>query len=158
IFKFSYDKSRQVLSINPFELRWDNSILTLTGAVAYRKDPATAQAVWYAELDGKGTKLSAPQFGAPEVALDALQFSALYNAGTDTATLRDFTIRGAGGGISLTGQASGISAGGPITVNGTATPMPMSFVKVIWPAFIANGGRDWIGSNIPEGRITGGSF
>jgi hypothetical protein len=158
VLKFSYDKDREVLSVNPFELRWDNSVLTLTGAVAHRKDPATNQEVWYAELDGKGTKLSAPQFGAPAVALDALKLSALYNAGTDTVTLRDFTIRGAGGEITVNGQASAVSAGGAITINGTASPMPISFVKVIWPAFIANGGRDWIGSNIPEGRITGGSF
>jgi hypothetical protein len=158
ILKFSYDKNREVLSINPLELRWDTSTLILAGAVAYRKDPATGQPVWYAELDGSGTQLSAPQFGAPAVALDALKMSALYNAGTDTFTLRDFTVRGGGGGISVTGQASAVSSGGPIAVSGTATPMPISFLKVIWPAFIANGGRDWIGSNIPTGRITGGSF
>jgi hypothetical protein len=158
VLRFSYDKDREVLSVNPFELRWDNSVLTLAGAVAHRKDQATNQAVWYAELDGKGTKLSAPQFGAPAVALDALKLSALYNASTDTVTLRDFTVRGAGGGISVNGQASAISAGGAIAINGAVSPMPISFVKVIWPAFIANGGRDWIGSNIPEGRITGGNF
>jgi hypothetical protein len=159
ILKFSYDKSRQVLTVNPFELRWDDSVLTLTGAVAYRKDPATGQAVWYTEIDGsRGTKLSAPQFGAPAVTFDALKLSALYNTGADTIVLKDFTIRGAGGGISVAGQASAVSAGGPIVLNGTASPMPISFLKVIWPAFIANGGRDWIGSNIPEGRITGGSF
>jgi AsmA-like C-terminal region/Protein of unknown function len=156
--RFAYDKAREALTINPFELRWDNSVLTLVGAAAYRKDPATAQAVWYAELDGKGTKLSAPQFGAPAVALDAFKLSGFYNAGTDTVTLKDFTVRGAGGGISVTGQASAVSAGGPISINGTVSPMPVSFLKVIWPAFVANGGRDWIGSNISAGRISGGSF
>jgi hypothetical protein len=158
VLRFTYDKEREALSINPFELRWDDSVLTLTGAAAYRKDPATGQAVWYAEFDGKGTKLSAPQFGAPAIALDGLKFSGLYNAGTDTITLKEFTIRGAGGGLSVTGQASAVSAGGPIAVNGTISPMPVSFLKVIWPAFVANGGRDWIGSNISAGRITGGSF
>ncbi|HZV20182.1 MAG TPA: AsmA-like C-terminal region-containing protein, partial [Hyphomicrobiales bacterium] len=41
---------------------------------------------------------------------------------------------------------------------GVISPMPVSFLKAIWPAFIANGCRDWIGSNIPAGKITGGSF
>ena len=36
--------------------------------------------------------------------------------------------------------------------------MPISFLKLIWPAFVANGGRDWLVSSIPTGRITGGSF
>src|SRR5262249_34422260 len=40
VLRFSYDKTREALSINPFELRWDNSVLTVSGAAAYRKDPA----------------------------------------------------------------------------------------------------------------------
>src|SRR5262249_7541397 len=38
VLRFSYDKDREALTINPFELRWDDSVFTLTGAVAYRKD------------------------------------------------------------------------------------------------------------------------
>ena len=158
ILKVSYDKEKKALSIEPFELRWDDSVLTLRGALTQRGD-AAKQAVWSVELDGKGTVLGAPQFGVPATALDALKISASYEAGTDTVTLKEFVIRGAdGGGLSLNGQAQAAGAGGPVVANGQVSPMPVSFLKTIWPAFISNGCREWIGSNVPAGNITGGSI
>jgi hypothetical protein len=158
VLKLAYDKDNDAVLIKPFELHWDESLLTITGAIARRIDPRTNQAVWAAEFDGKGTRLSAPQFGAPLVSLDALKLSASYQAATDTIVLKEFLLRGAGGGVSITGQAAQASSGGAINVNGFVSPMPMSFLKIVWPVFVANGARDWIGSSIPSGRITGGSF
>ncbi len=158
ILKVSYDKANRALSIRPFEVHWEGSVLTLSGTVAQRTYAGAGQAVWTAELDGRGTVLSAPQFGVAPVALDAFKLSAIYETATDTLTVRDFTVRGAGGGFALSGQASAISSGGQLAVSGTVAPMPISFIKVIWPAFVANGARDWVGTNIPAGRITGGSF
>lgn len=156
--KVSYDKEKRVLAIKPFELRWDESLFTLSGAISYRNDPGANQPIISADLDGAGTILSAPQFGVPRVALDALRISASYQAATDTVALREFTIRGAGGELSLSGQASAVTSGGPITLNGAVSPMPISFLKLLWPAFIANGGREWVVSKVPAGRITGGSI
>ncbi len=156
--KFSYDKENEALAIKPFELHWDDSLFTLSGAVARRIEAGTNQAVWSADLDGAGTVLSAPQFGVPPVALDALRISANYQAGTDSVKLKEFTLRGAGGGFEMRGEASAIATGGPVTLNGTVFPTPVSFGKAIWPAFFANGARDWFASSIPTGRITGGSF
>lgn len=158
ILKFSYDKENEALSIKPVELHWDDSLVTLSGTIAKRIDAGTNQAVWSADLDGAGTVLGAPQFGAPPVALDALRISASYQAASDTVTLKEFTLRGAGGGVEMRGRAESIATGGPITANGTVSPVPVSFLKVVWPAFIANGGRDWLASNVPTGHTTGGSF
>ncbi|MBI4724579.1 MAG: hypothetical protein HY765_06255, partial [Rhodomicrobium sp.] len=158
MIRVSYDKRNEAFLIKPLELRWDDSLLTIAGTIAKRNDPRTNRPVWSADLDGKGTKLSAPQFGTPPVALDALKLSASYQAATDTVNLKEFTIRGAGGGVSMSAQASEIGSGGPVTASGVISPVPISFLKVIWPAFVANGGRDWIGSNVPAGRITSGSF
>ncbi len=58
----------------------------------------------------------------------------------------------------MSGEAASVNSGGAIRVNGTVSPMPLSFLKTIWPAFVANGARDWIGSNVPSGRISGGEF
>ncbi len=156
--KFSYDKESKAVSIKPFELHWDDSLLTLSGTITHTIDAGTNQAMWSADIDGAGTELSAPQFGALPVALDALRISLSYQAATDSVTLKEFTLRGAGGGIDMRGQASAIATGGPVSVYGTVSPMPVSFLKVIWPAFVANGGRDWIASSIPTGHTTGGSF
>jgi hypothetical protein len=158
ILRVSYNKENEALSIQPFELRWDSSVLTMNGAITHRVEPGTNQPIWSVDLDGKGTALSAPQFGVQPVALDAFRISANYQAATDTVSLKEFTIRGSGGGIAMMGQASAVSSGGPITATGTVSPMPISFLKLIWPAFVANGGRDWLTSSIPTGRVTGGSF
>lgn len=158
VLRFAYDKQSQALSIKPFELRWDESLLTLSGAIGFKTDPATGQGVWSADLDGKGTVVSAPQFGVPPVTLDALRIAASYEAATDSVALKEFTLRGAGGGLDLKGRASAIGTGGAITLNGAILPMPISFLKAIWPAFVANGGRDWVTSNVATGRVTGGSI
>ncbi|MGO8952429.1 MAG: AsmA-like C-terminal region-containing protein [Rhodomicrobium sp.] len=158
VLRVSYDKDNQALSIQPFELRWDESLLTMSGAITHSLEPGTNHPIWSVDLNGKGTALSAPQFGVQPVVLDAFRISANYQAATDTVSLKEFTIRGSGGGIAMMGQASAISSGGPINATGTVSPMPISFLKLIWPAFVANGGRDWLVSSIPTGRITGGSF
>jgi hypothetical protein len=157
ILKVSYDNEHEALLINPFELRWDESLLTIKGAIVHHAGPRMGQ-VWSVELDGKGTQVSAPQFGAPLVALDALKLSANYNTETDTAVLKEFLLRGAGGGLSVTGQASAVSSGGAISMTGIVSPMPMSFLKTVWPSFVAANARDWVGSSVPTGRVSGGSF
>ena len=43
-------------------------------------------------------------------------------------------------------------------MNGTASPMPLPFLKAIWPAFIANGAREYVGLNVPSAQITGATF
>jgi hypothetical protein len=158
VLRVAYDKDSEALLIKPFELRWDDSLLTMTGSITRRSDPRTNQPIWSADLDGKGTTLGAPQFGAPAVTLDALRIAGSYQVQTDSIVVKEFAVKAGSGGIAMTAQASAISSGGPITVNGTVSPMPLTLLKVIWPTFVANGGRDWVGSNIPSGRISGGNF
>ncbi len=158
LLKVSYDKTSKTLSIKPFELRWDDSLLTLSGTVAYLNDAGTNQPVLLADLDGAGTVLGAPQFGVPPIPLDKFKISASYQGATDTVTVKEFTLAGGGGAIALSGQASETASGGPIKLNGVFSPMPLSLVKAIWPPFAANGAREWVGSRIPVGRITGGSI
>lgn len=158
VLRASYDKGSETLLIKPFEMHWEESLLTMAGSIAHRVDPATNQSVWVMDLDGKGTVLSAPQFGAPPVTLDAFRISGFYQAASDTIVLKEFNVQAGGGGVALNAQASAVSSGGPIVVNGTVSPMPISTLKVLWPTFVANGGRDWVGSNIPAGRISGGSI
>jgi hypothetical protein len=158
VLRVAYDKDHEAFLIKPLELRWDESVLTITGAIAQHVDQRTNQTLWAVELDGKGSQLSAPQFGAPPVTLDALKLSASYNIDTDSVALKEFLLKGAGGGVSISGQAAAVSKGGAINLTGIVSPMPMSFLKTVWPAFVANGARDWVGSSIPAGRISGGSF
>jgi hypothetical protein len=118
LLKVSYDKTSKVFSIKPFELRWDDSLLTLSGTVAYSKDDATNQPAVLVNLDGKGTMLGAPQFGVEPLPLDIFKLALSYEGAADTVTLKELTLAGAGGAIALNGQVSGIASGGPVRVNG----------------------------------------
>ncbi|MGA7326026.1 MAG: AsmA-like C-terminal region-containing protein [Rhodomicrobium sp.] len=156
--KVIYDQASQAFVVKPFELRWEQSLLTISGKISKHTDPGSNQVSWIADLDGGGTVLGAEEFGVRPVALDALRLSANYQVASDTINLDEFTIQGAGGGVSMRAQMSAIGSSGPITASGIVSPMPISFLKAIWPTFIAKGGREWVGSNVPLGRITGGSF
>ncbi len=158
LLKVSYDQVRKALSIKPFELRWDDSLLTLSGTITHLTDAATGQPVLLADIDGKGTVLGAQEFGVAPIPLDTLKISASYQAATDTVTLKDATLAAAGAAVAINGQASDVMSGGPIKLNGVASPMPISLVKVLWPSLISSGTRGWIGSRIPIGRFTGGNL
>ncbi len=158
LLKVSYDKAGKVFSIKPFELRWDDSLLTLSGTAAYSKDAATNQPAVLVNLDGTGTVLGAPQFGVAPVPLDIFKVSLSYEGAGDSVTLKELTLAGAGGAIALNGQASGLESGGPIRVNGILSPMPISLLKVIWPPFAAHGAREWVGTRVPKGRLTSGNI
>jgi hypothetical protein len=158
LLKVSYDKANRTLSIKPFEMRWDDSLLTMSGTVSYLNDAATNQPVLLADLDGTGSTLGAPQFGVPPLPLDVFKISASYQGATDTVTLKEFTVAAGGGSVTANGQASEITSGGPIRLNGVVSPMPFGPVKAFWPAFVSGGTREWVGSHVPAGRITGGSI
>lgn len=45
-----------------------------------------------------------------------------------------------------------------IRMTGEISPMPVAFLKLIWPKFIAPGAREWVGESISSGKITGGEI
>lgn len=158
VIRLSYDKGRDEISIKPFELRWEESLLSLSGSIFRRANPRN-ETEWVMDLDGGNTKLGAPQFGVPVLGLDAFRLTGVYKTATDTVILNELRIKAAEAQIAASGEASNVtSGGGAVAVKGSISPMPLAFFKVIWPAFVANGARDWIGTNIPAGRIAGGSF
>ena len=156
--KLAYDGASDAIRIDPFELRWDDSLLTIAGSIAHKIDPQTNQSLWSAKLDGSGTKLGASQFGVRPIALDSFKIAGAYLAGTDSVVLDDVHIQAGSARIALSGKASAISSGGAAVLNGTVSPMPVSFLKAAWPVFMFNRTRDWVGSNVPSARINGGNL
>ncbi len=158
VLRVAYDKGSDAVQIKPFQLRWDDSQLTIAGSITHKNDPRTNEPVWAANLDGNGTRLGASQFAVRPIALDSFKIVGAYNVATDSVVLNDFHVQSGGSQIAFSGQAASIRSGGPVAVNGTFSSMPLSFLKAVWPAFVANGTREWIGSNVPSARISGGSI
>ena len=158
LLKVAYDGGSDAIQIKPFTLRWDDSQLTIAGSIAHKTDPRTNQLVWSVDLDGSGTKLGASDFAVQPIAIDSFKIAGAYDAAADSIVLDDFHIQAGSARVAFAGQASTIRSGGVVTLNGTVSPMPLAFLKAIWPAFMASGTREWVGSNVPSGEITGGSL
>ncbi len=157
VLKLSYDKSSETILVKPFELRWDDSVLTLAGAIVHRRD-AHGQSIWSAELDGTGTQLGAPQYAVLPMPIDSLKIVGAYNATADSVNISDVHVQVGRSRVEFAVQASQVLTGGPLTMNGAASPMPLPFLKVIWPTFIAYGAREYVGLNVPSGHLTGATF
>jgi hypothetical protein len=158
IIRASYDKKSDAVKIAPVELKWQDSVLSIGGTIARRNGQPDGKADWAIDLDGSTTRLGAPQFGLPAVPLDTLRLNAVYSGVEDRVVLNGFKVRAADAEIAIAGEAANVSGDGTIRLKGSVSPMPVAFLKLIWPTFVANGARDWIGTNVPTGRITGGAL
>ncbi len=158
VLKVAYDGASDSIRISPFELQWDDSLLTISGSIARKIDPQSNDFVWSADLDGSGTKLGAPQFGVKPISLDSFKIAGAYDAAKDSVVLDDFHIQTGKARVAFSARALGVRTGGPIVVNGTASQMPLPFLKAAWPVFMFNRTREWVGSNVPVANITGASL
>jgi hypothetical protein len=76
----------------------------------------------------------------------------------DRAILEAFRVGRGEALIEFRGQADQVTTAAAISLSGAVSPMPVTFLKAIWPAFIAHGTREWVGKNINEGQIAGGEI
>ena len=156
--KVAYDGASDAIRIKPFELRWDDSLLTIAGSITRKTDPRTNQFLWSVDLDGSGTTLAAPQFAVNPIPIDSFKITGAYDAATDGVVLNDFHIQAGSARFAFAGQASAIRSGGAVALNGTASSVPLPFLKAAWPVFMFNRTREWVGSNVPSAQIAGGSL
>src|SRR5208337_39562 len=146
------------IRIKPFELRWDDSLLTIAGSIVHKTDPQTNQPQWSADLDGSGTKLGASKFGVRPIAIDSFKIAGAYDAAKDSVALEDFHIQAGKARIAFSAQVSGARLGGPVVLNGAMSPVPVSLLKAAWPVFMFNRTREWVGANVPAANISGASL
>lgn len=155
--RLRYSKDEAAAYIEPFEVYWGESVIRLAGA-ARRVSPEGAPKAWALDLNTDKFVLAAPQFGLPAIPMDEFAIKASYSEREDRAELQALTLRAADAVIRVNGQVSHLTSSPDISVSGELSSMPLAFFKLIWPTFVANGARDWIGSNVTAGRIAGGDF
>ncbi len=158
VLKALYDRASDAIQIKPFELHWDDSLLTISGSISHRNDPATNQSLWSVDLNGNGTRLAASQFAVKPIALDAFKIAGSYNGTKDSVVLDDFHIQAGTARIAFSAQASAISSSGPVVVHGTASAMPLSLLEAAWPPFMFTRTREWVGLNVPTAQINTGTL
>ncbi|HXW21764.1 MAG TPA: hypothetical protein VEK14_02550, partial [Rhodomicrobium sp.] len=158
VLKALYNRASDAIQIKPFELRWEDSLLTISGSISRKTDPAANQPVWTADLDGSGTRLAEPAFAVKPIAIDGFKIAGSYNEAKDSIVLDDFHLQAGTARMAFSVEASAVSSNGPIVVKGTASAMPLPLLKAAWPAFMFTRTREWVGLNVPTAQIKSGSL
>jgi hypothetical protein len=157
LLRLRYDSKGKAVAIEPLELTWGKSVLRLKGALRHGTERSD-RGNWSLNLDADHLALDAPDFGLPAIPMDEFAIRARYAESTDRINLDRFRLRAADAVIDLKGQVSNVGHSPDIQLSGDISPMPLAFFKLLWPTFVAHNARDWIGTNIPAGRITGGKL
>ncbi|MEJ2228843.1 MAG: DUF3971 domain-containing protein, partial [Alphaproteobacteria bacterium] len=150
----TYSREMGKIAVLPSELRWGKSYLKLSGGMA--RQPATGR--WRFQLASNEIVLGAEEFGIPAIPLDRILTQGYYNPRQGVITLDHFFLQAADAQISLAGVIANGARSPAVQLNGKISRMPVAFMKLIWPVFIAGGAREWIGDQVPSGRITGGTL
>ncbi len=158
VLKAAYDRASDAILIKPFELRWEDSLLTISGSISHRNDPATNQPLWTVDLDGSGTRLAEPAFAVKPIAIDSFKIAGSYNEAKDSIVLDDFHVQAGTARIAFSAKASTVGSSGPVAVRGTASAMPLSFMEALWPPFMFTRTREWVGLNVPTAQINSGTL
>ncbi len=155
--RFTYSEQAGRFELKPSTLRWGQSRMTLAGEVA-AKSPADTDAPrdWTYRFGTTDIALAAEQFGLPAIPVDGITAQGEIFNGGDQITLERFRVQAADAYIDVHGKIADAPGSPAVRLAGEISPMPVAFLKLIWPKFIAPGAREWIGESVHRGRISGG--
>ena len=149
----TYSREKGLIQLTKSEIRWGESRLKLSGNL--QRQPETG--AWAYQFGANEIVLGADQFGLPVIPLDTMQARGEYDPQRGAVKLDRFDIKAADAHLTLSGLVTQGERSPGIQLTGSVTPMPIAFLKLIWPKLISYGARDWIGRRVTTGRITAGA-
>ena len=154
-----YARDEGVLKVLPSTMRWGTSHLSLQGEFRRTLDDDGSKR-WAFNIGSDDAELAAEDFALPAIPVDqiSLQGSVAYEKGE--MTLDELSVRAANAFVALRGSVQGFNdrTSPSVRLEGTVSPMPVAFFKLIWPETIAHGARKWVGKHVHSGKITGGQI
>ena len=153
-FRLTYSRDEGRIELQPSEIRWGASHIKFAG-LAQRRE---ATGVWQYEITANDVALGAEEFGLPVIPLDRILSHGAYDPKSKTVNIERLFLQAADAQISLAGAIRQAEQSPAIKLDGSISAMPVAFLKLIWPKFVAFGARDWIGNHVPSGKIAGGSI
>lgn len=158
-FNLEYSRQEGVFKILPSAVRWGASHIELQGAMR-RIDGDDGARRWAFDVAATDVALAAEEFSLPAIPMDviSLRGSLAYDSGD--LTIDRLMVRAADAFVALHGSVEGFN--GPLSpavrLEGTISPMPIAFFKLLWPQTVAYGARRWVGQHVRTGKITGASI
>lgn len=160
--RFTYSEQAGRFSLKPSTLRWGESVLTLAGNMSAVPQPegapADAPRSWTYSFGTTDIALAAEQFGLPSIPMDGMAARGQIVDAGERITLDSFRIQAADAFIDLQGEVIDAPGSPALRMTGEISAMPVAFLKLIWPKFVAPGAREWVGESVSAGRITGGEI
>jgi hypothetical protein len=107
-----------------------------------------------ANVDADAFRIELPDWLPQPIALSRLSLQADYDRSAQTITWRRAIVKGGAFSADVTGSARYADSGAPaIVLNGNLEALTVADALKYWPNGTAEGAREWIAANIPEGRI-----
>jgi hypothetical protein len=106
-----------------------------------------------ANLDADAVRVALPDWFAQPLALSRLSLQAEYDRNARTVTWRRAILKGGAFSADVSGSTRFDGAGAAIALNGKLDALSVADALQYWPNGVAEGAREWIAANIPEGRI-----
>jgi len=162
VIRFSYSEQAGRFTLQPSTLTWGQSRITLAGDIiaAPRAEgpPADAPRDWHYQFATTDIALAAEEFGLPAIPVDGISARGRLIDGGDRIKLERFRIHAADASIDLQGEIADAPGSPAVQLDGRISQMPVAFLKLIWPKFVAPGAREWVGNSVAAGQITGGTI
>lgn len=155
--KLAYSHKGRKLHILPSPLKWGGNRTNVSGVVEPEASDGHAT-IWKFALKFNETQLSAPDFNLPSMFVDDAWATGYYAPEQDLVSLDAFEVRAGNASIKINGSIEHASTDPFFLLNGQVSNVPASLLKRMWPAFVGQGARKWVGENVLEGRISSGSL
>lgn len=157
--RFTYSEAAGRFELKPSTLNWGQSRITLVGEIAAAAGSQADEARdWSYRFATTDVALAAEQFGLPAIPVDGIRANGQIFDGGTRITLERFRVQAADAFINLNGEIIDAPGSPAVRLAGEVSAMPVAFLKLIWPKFVAPGGREWVGESVSSGRITGGKI
>jgi hypothetical protein len=152
----SYDSAARRFELEPSTLNWRNSHVTFVGNAV--PDTSENSSDWLYEIKATEGGLSAKEFGISNTPIDLWRATGRVVPEKRLVKLDALAFKAAGGELMLKGETQFGPHDISSRVEGQISPMSVTALKTAWPSVMAKGAREWVGENVSQAEITGGSL
>lgn len=154
----NYSAAERKLVIEPSQLEWGSNRIALAGSLVADNVAVSSPSPWTLDLRSLDGVLTAEEFAAPALPIEAFRLRARFSPADDSVTLEELSLRAGGGAVAVVGSLRRAGSDFDMNIEGRIGAMPAPVAKVIWPSSLAPLSRHWFGENVLRGNVQSGSF
>ncbi|MCF6198284.1 MAG: DUF3971 domain-containing protein [Hyphomicrobiaceae bacterium] len=155
--KMAYSSKNKKLHILPSPLKWGDNETIISGALQLEKSNGPSKR-WRFALRGSDTRLTASEFGLKPMIIDEWWLTGVIVPDQNSLEIAGFFLRAGNALINIKGHITNLQSSPGLYLEGKVSGISVPVLKRLWPRVLAVGARNWVGENIMEGQVVGGTF